>query len=330
MRTTIRTAAFLAALALLALPAEAGTFKLKNGTSVTGKVTRYDEGTKTLYVRTDAGQDVQYALDQLDARSTYLVNASLVPAENPQAQLTVANFARDAGLYAHAVRRYGLAEKLDPKLKATVDGEMTKLKRMAAESCMKNARAAIAKNDIPEAEKWLKALVEKLPDEPEAREAASLLEQRYTDARAAKMAAVDKKSSDALQKDVEKGKKRYAEMVEKSKKGLQARGGSQAQSLFQGALVDGKAVLGEIDEIEKKYDDPKVREGVESYRKVVIDEMVDVHLSLASLLTVRSDYQGALRDVNQALALDPKSERALSARARIEEASSQGWGRPWI
>jgi tetratricopeptide (TPR) repeat protein len=330
MRPTIRTAAFLAALALLALPADAGTFRLKNGTSVTGKVQRYDESTKTLYVRTDAGQDVQYTLDQLDARSTYLVNASLVPADDAKAQLAVANFARDAGLYAHAVRRYGMAEKLDPTLKSTVDGEMTKLKRAAAEMCLKNARAAIAKNDIPEAERWLKALVEKLPDEPEAREAASLLEQRYTDARAAKMAAADKKSSDALKKDVEKGKKRYAEMVEKSKKGLQARGGSQAQGFFQGALADGKAVLSEIDAIEKKYDDPRVRENVQSYRQAVIEEMVDVHLSMASLLTVRSDYQGALRDVNQALALDPKNERALSARARIEEASSQGWGRRWL
>jgi tetratricopeptide (TPR) repeat protein len=330
MRPTFRTAAFLAVLALVAVPAEAGTFKLRNGTSVTGKAQRYDEASKTLYVRTDSGQDVQYRLDQLDARSTYLVNASLVPADSASAQLAVANFARDAGLYAHAARRYGIAEKLDPKLKGAVAAEMTKLKRVAAAACMENARAAIKKNDVSEAERWLKALVEKLPDEPEAREAASLLEQRYTDARAAKMAAADQKASDALKKDVEKGKKRFAEMVEKNKKGLQARGGSQADGLFQSALVDGRAVLEDIDEIEKKYDDPRVKENVGSYRKVVVDEMVDVHLSKASLLTVRSDYQGALREVNQALALDPKNERALSARARIEEASSQGWGRPWI
>lgn len=330
MRPTYRTAAFLAVLAVLALPAQAGTFKLRNGSSVTGKVQRYDDASKTLYVHTDSGQDVSYRMDQLDGRSTYLVNSSLVPADNANAQLLVANFARDAGLYAHAARRYGLAEKLDPKLKATVAAEMTKLKRVAAESCMKNAREAINKNDIPEAERWLKALVEKLPDEPEAREAASLLEERYTAARQEKIAAADRKSSDALKKDVEKGKKRYAEMVEKSKKGLQARGGSQAQGYFQGALADGKAVMGEIDEIEKKYDDPKVQENVQSYRQVVVDEMIDVYLSLASLQTVRSDYQGALRDVNNALALDPKNERALSARARIEEASSQGWGRPWI
>lgn len=56
--------------------------------------------------------------------------------------------------------------------------------------------------------------------------------------------------------------------------------------------------------------------------------MVDVHMGMASLLTVLSDDQGALRDVNPALALDPNNERALSARARIEEASSQGGGVP--
>lgn len=329
MRSILRSAALVAALSFLAFPAAAGTLKLKNGTTVTGKATRYDSATRTLYVRTDAGQDAQYTMDQFDARSAYLLNASLVPPDDAQKQLMVANFARDAELFAHAVRRYGNAEKLDPKLKSTIDAEMTKLKRMAATACMRNARAAVAKNDLKEAEKWLTALVEKLPNEPEAKDASAMLDQYYTQARNAKMAAADQKATDALKKDVEKGKQRYAEMLEKSKKGLQARGSSQANGFFKGALADGQAVLGEIDDIQEKYKEPSVREKVESYRAVVIEQMVDVHLHMASLQTVQSDYRGALRAVNEALALDPKSQKALSARARIEEASSQGW-RPWI
>lgn len=327
MRSTLRSVAFVAALALLALPAGAATLKLKNGTTVTGKVQRYDADAKTLYVRTDAGKDEQYKLDQLDARSVYLVNASLVPPDDAGKQLQVANFARDAGLYAHAARRYETAAKLDPKLKPAVDAEMAKLKRMAAEACLKNARAAVAKNDIAGAEKWLTVLIEKLPDEPEAKEAAAALDKHYSQRRSAKIAEVDKKSSEALQRDIEKGKKQYAEMVEKTKKGLQARGDSQASGLFKAALADGQDVLGIIDGLEKKYDDPKTRESTASYRSVVIGQMVDVHLHMASLETVKSDYRGALNQVNAALALDPKNPAALAARARIEEASSQGWGR---
>lgn len=329
MRSALRSAASVAALALLALPAGAATLKLKNGTTVTGKVTRYDATAKTLYVTTDDGKDVTYALDQLDARSVYLVNASLVPPDDANKQLQVANFARDAGLYAHAARRYGTAAKLDPALKANVDAEMTKLKRMAAQDCMKNARAAVAKNDLAEAEKWLTVLIEKLPDEPEAKEAAAALDNHYAKTRAAKIEAADKKASDALKRDIEKGKKQYAEMVEKTKKGLQARGDSQAKGLFNGALADGKAVLGVIDDLEEKYDDQQTRESAASYRSAVVDQMVDVHLHLASLETVKSDYRGALKEVNAALALDPKNQRALAARARIEEASAQGWGWRW-
>ena len=157
-----------------------------------------------------------------------------------------------------------------------------------------------------------------------------MLDQHYAQRRSAKMAANDKQSTAELQRDLDKAKKLYTEMVEKSKKGLQARGGSQSTGLFESALADGKSVLDEIDAVEKKYDDPKVREKASSYRQTVVDQMVDVHLHIASLQTVKTDYRGALREVNAALALDPKNERALSARARIEEASSQGFGRRWL
>ncbi|MBL8860756.1 MAG: hypothetical protein JNK02_01995 [Planctomycetes bacterium] len=329
MRSLLRPVAFLAAILCLTLAASAATLTLKNGSKIQCKVERYDAATKTLFVRTEAGVAAQYTLDQLDARSVYLVNASLVPPDDAQAQFQVANFARDAELFAHAVRRYSQAEKLDPALKPAVEVEMTKLKRAAAAACMRNARAAVARNDRAEAAKWLSTLVEKLPDEPEAKEAAQLLDQHYAQVRSQKMAAADAKASDELKRDAEKVRKRYDEMVEKSKQGLQARGDSQARGLFEGALADGQAVLGELDALAKKHSDPQVQESAAGYRAVVVEQMVDVHLHIASLETVKSDYRGALRAVNKALSLDPKNERALSARARIEEASSQGWRR-WI
>ena len=66
-------------LALAALPASAATLKLKDGSSVQCKVQKYDTATRTLYVKLDDGKDAQYGMDQLDARSAYLVNASLIP-----------------------------------------------------------------------------------------------------------------------------------------------------------------------------------------------------------------------------------------------------------
>ena len=68
-------------------------------------------------------------------------------------------------------------------------------------------------------------------------------------------------------------------------------------------------------------------EQLEGYRQMVIDQMVELHLHLASLWTVRSSYNKALGEANKALALDPRSEQALAARARIERAASE---RRWI
>jgi tetratricopeptide (TPR) repeat protein len=318
-------------LALAALPASAATLKLKDGSTVNCKVKRYDTATKTLYVTTEDGRDAQYTMDQLDGRSVYVVNASLVPKNDAKAEFQVANFARDAGLYAHAMRRYNEAVKLDPSLKGAVDAEVAKGKHMAAQMCIDNAKKAVAKSDLAEAEKWLKALVEKLPDQPEAAQASELLEKHYAQRRADKVAKADAKAAESLRKDVEQGKKRYGEMVEKTKKGLQARGGSQAENLFRDALTDGKAVMKEIDDIERKYSDPDVRAQALEYRSIVTEQLVEVYLHLASQRATQSDYKGAQKEVNQALSLDPKNERALSMRARIEEYASQGIGwRPWI
>jgi tetratricopeptide (TPR) repeat protein len=315
-------------LALAALPASAANIKLKNGTVVSCKVTAYDPATKTLSVQLEDGRDVQYGMDQLEARSVYLVNASLIPKKDAQAQLLAANFARDAGLYAHAARHYQQAEKLDPALKSAIEPEMASLRRTAAAMCAEKARAAVAKKDYKEAEKWAKVLIEKLPNEPEAAQAATALEEYYEKTRAAKMAAAEAKASEALKKDVVQGKKRFEKMAENTKKGLQARGSTQAKGFFNQALADGKFVLKELDRLEDKYEDSATQERAQEYRKIVTDQMVDVHLSIASLEATQSDYKGAQRAVNEALALDPKNEAALSMRARIEDYASRGigWG----
>jgi tetratricopeptide (TPR) repeat protein len=316
-------------LAVAALPASAAKLNLKDGTTVDCKVQSYDPATKTLHVVLQDGKAAQYRMDELDARSAYLLNASLIPKDDAKAQLMTANFARDAGLYAHAARRYRDAAKLDPSLTATVDAEMTKLRRAAAEFCASNAHVAAAKGDFAEAEKWCKILIEKLPGEPEAAQAKTALDNYYSQNREKKMAAADEKADAALQKDVEKGKARYAQMVDKSKQALQATGTSQSESLFRGAIADGTAVLKQIDDLEKKYDDPKVKEQAAGYRKVVTDQVMEVHLNIANLQCTKSDYRGAQQEVNAVLAMDPKNQAALSMRERIQDYSSRGLGWGW-
>ena len=323
MKIETLLAAPLLALALAA-PLAAEAIKLANGDVVNGRATAYDDAGKILHFRTDDGRDVEYPLAQLDARSVYLVHSSVVPKDSGKGQLQLANFARDAGLFAHAARRYGYAQEADPSLAAEVEREREVLRKEAATFCLAQAREAEAKGDASETEKWLKLLLEKLPDEPQAAEAAEMLDARYTQARAAKQAAVEADLTEDLQREVARGKQSYESMVDNTKKGLTARNGSQSERLWKSAVKDGERVLSEIERIEKKYpDDPRVREGADRYRKLTQDQLIETYLHLANHALVSTSYNEATRYCNQALALDSQSQAALSMRARIEAAASE-------
>jgi tetratricopeptide (TPR) repeat protein len=299
--------------------------KLKSGAVVSGRATAYDATKEVLSFRTDAGEDVTYTLSQLDARSVYLVYASVIPKDDAKGQLQLANFARDAGIYEHAARRYGYAEQADPSLKATVERERAELRRKAAETCLALAKEALAKKDTKSADKYLTLLLERLPGEPQAAEAARLLDGYYAAEASARDDAAERELAEHLQKDLKKGKELYDRMLQRTQEGLTARSESKSKGLWEGALADGQGVLKEIDKLAAKYgSDPKVQEGAARYRKITRDHMVDVHLHLASQRTVKSDYKDAEKHVNAALALDPRNGEALAARARIEAAASEG------
>jgi hypothetical protein len=312
-------------LAALALPAAAQEkIKLKSGKVLSGRATAYDDDRQILSFRTDDGQERQWPLDQLDSRSAYLVYASVIPKEDGKGQLQLANFARDAGLYEHAARRYGYAREADPALAADVEREVVQLRRVAAEFCLVHAKEAQQKGDEKEAQKWLAMLLERLPNEPQAAEAAAMVEAGYTREANARDDALEREHATLLEKDLKKGKQHYDSMIERTRDGLTARS-SIAEGLWKIAIIDGEVVLNEIERLAKKYpDDPRVQDGVVQYRQLTIEQMIEIHLHLASFYTTRSSLENAMREAKAALALDPKNSQALAARARIELASNEG------
>ncbi len=324
-RPTARVRA-LALVLLLAPLAGAQSIKLSDGTVVRGRATAYDDAKQVLSFRTESGKEVDYRLDQLDERSVYMVHASLVPEDSGRGQLQLANFARDIGLYKHSARRYGLAEKADPSLKDEVEQERTVLREKAADFCLEQAQEAQAKGDTKEAEKWLTLLIEKLPGEPQAEQAATMLDGLYTTRRHAQDDELEREHAELIQKDLKEAKRRYDRMIELTKAGLTSRG-STAVKDFEGAISDGAFVLKEIEGVRKKYPDVvHVQEGAVKYRALATGQMVDAHLHLASHYTVQTDYKNALRQANAALALDPSNQAATAQRARIEQEANDGIG----
>jgi hypothetical protein len=320
-----RSALAFAVLAALAVPSAAQEkIKLKSGKVVSGRATKYDDEKQVLSFHTEAGQDVTYELAELDSRSAYLVYTSVIPKDDARGQLQLANFARDAGLYEHAARRYGYAEQ-DKSLEAEVAKEREVLRQRAADYCLANARAAQQRGDAKECQKWLAIIIERLPTSPQAAQAAGMVEEGYAREANARDDALEKEHAELLQKDLKKGKAAYDSMIERTRKGLTARNSSKSESLWKNAIDDGETVLREIDRLAKKHpDDPKVQDGAVKYRQLTIEQMVEIHLHLASSYTTNSSLKAALKEANAALALDPKNGQALAARARIEQAANEG------
>jgi tetratricopeptide (TPR) repeat protein len=322
----LRSTLMLVLLAALAAPsAGQEKIKLKSGNVVSGRATKYDSVKQVLSFRTEDGKDVTYTMDQLDPRSVYLVYASAMPRDNGKGQLQLASLARDAGLYEHAARRYGYALEADPSLKAEVDRERAELRRRAADACLANARAAEAKGNAKETQEWLSILLEKLPDEPQAAEAAAMVEEGYAREANARDDALEREYVDLLEKDLKKAKQRYDQMIERTREGLTARNASKSETLWKGAIEDGEVVLEELERVANKYgDDPRIQEGAQRYRELTIDQLIEARLHLASRYTTSTNFNAALKQANAALALDPKNGQALAARARIEQAANQG------
>jgi tetratricopeptide (TPR) repeat protein len=325
----VAAAFLLSGLALLCSAAQArvvDTIRMKDGSTLKGYATAYDDATKILSFQTEDGRVLSLKLDQLNTLSVYQVTQSTIPKDNAKGQLQMGNFARDAGLYMHAVRHYGYAEKADPSLKPKIDEERVILRKLAAEFCMDNARKAIEKGDRKEAEKWLTTIVQKLPGEPQAAEATKILDELFTVERAKREeTVVSKAPPDLLKTDLKQGKYYYDQMIKFAKQGLTSPGGSpQAINAWESSISNGGSALKEIDKVEKKYTDAPTRETLTGYTKLVNGQIIEVRLNLASLYTTRSSYNKALGEVNQALAIEPENAQALAARARIEEASSSG------
>jgi tetratricopeptide (TPR) repeat protein len=319
--------ALLAANATEAQDRAPDTIRLKDRSTLKGYATAYDATTRVLSFHTADGRDMQINLGDLDAPSVYRVTQSTIPKDNARAQLDLANYARDAGLYAHALRHYGYAEKADPAMNATIEKDRAVLREKAADFALENARTAIKHDNLREAKKWLTKIVEWLPDEPQADEAAKMLDGLYMRDPLHLDLPVAYNAPSILEVALAPGKAHYDSMLQKTQDGLtNRRGGNFSTTTWQSALIDGEQGLREIEQLEKTYTDAPSREVLTGYRKLFIAQIVELRLHLASVWTTRSSYNRAMGEVNQALALDPRNRDALAARARVAQASNSGVG----
>ena len=297
---------------------------LADGTRLEGKATAYDSSSETLTWQTTGGQSRSVKLSEMRPSTAYRVLKGQVPRENGDGQLQLANFARDIEYFAHAVRHYEYALKAAPALEGRIQAEVEVLKARAATWGMARAREEIAKGNLGAAEEWLTKIITKVPDTPEATQAKAMLDAYYDKVRADRTAAAEQAHADVLSKGLAGAKKAYDDMLAANKAALKDdKSGSKAVKSWEKAISSGERAAKELERFEKQ-NPTGYGELLPTYRKAVDDELVQVHLHLASHWATRNSYNKALSYANKALAIDPSDEQALSLRNRIIDASSRG------
>lgn len=303
--------------------------KLQDGATLVGRATAYDDASEVVTFVTDDGRTLRIAAGDLDPISAYKLAKARTPRNDAAAELRLGGIARAVGLYAHAGRHLGNALKLDPGLAAEVEQERAVLRRAAAEYCMRMAREALQDDDTKTAEEWLTKLVEKLPNEPEAAQAETMLTELYPKNHEPLDDVLEDRLGGLLENELKTGKKHYDEMLAGIQKGLtNTRSERAAKTAFEGAWSSGERALQELEKVKRGTSETEasVREQLVKYRMLTVEHMVAAQLHLASLYTVQTDYKNAQKAVGLALSVDPKNRDALAARARIEEAANRGWG----
>ena len=310
--------------ALLAAPAAAETLILKDGSRLVGRATAYDSASGVLTWAAEGGDTRAVALDEMRPSTAYRVLKGQVSEGSGEGELQLANFARDIGYFSHAKRHYDRALEADPDLADRVAAETEVLASRAAAWAMGRAREAIARKDLAEAEQWLHDLIEKLPRTAEAAEARRMIAEYHDRVRDERTAEADRQHREVLEQGLASGKKAYDAMVEANEAALRdARGGSRAVKSWERGLREGEKAMRELERFEKRnptgYEDL-----IPTYRAAIGEQLVEIHLHLATHWATRNSYNKALAHCNQALALDGDDEEAKHLRNRIIDAASRG------
>lgn len=314
--------------AALVRPADAQlkSLTMKDGSEVRVVILE-DDGT-TLKVRKGTKKfEIAYA--ELSLPSVYMLKADRTPKRDGKAQLALADWAVEQGLFQRAREHYFKAVDADGDLKEKAIAGYRRADQAQCKALLDLAKQAHEKKDEQTEEKVLSHLMTTFPGSPEAAEADKMLEQLQL--RGETKSVLDRLDNDA-RKVAERAKVHYDKAVEANKRGLRnTRRESQSAPRFEGALKHLATCSKLIKRIGEEYQqDDKVVARIKKVNGMIRDTEIQVLLNLGHVYTARQNFIKAQGYVGKALSIDPKNKDALAARGRIELAASsdrRGWRR---
>jgi tetratricopeptide (TPR) repeat protein len=310
---------------------------LKDGAVIKGRVTE-DDGKKIVVQLSLDGEGSgtgNYTYDQLAPSTIYRLRLARIPRGDAKEQLALATYAFDSGLWDDARLSYVLAEAADKKAGGALKPQIDALVERAAPVAMQMAQKDVDAQRPMTAERRLSRILLYLPECPEAEKARAMLaeiQKKVADEREKKrLAEVAEEARERAKEILAPVKARYDVARALVRDALSAKN-RQTYSIqtFRDAIANFEGVRGDLAQLMRDQG-PKsdFAAHLPSWDKMVKNDIVDTYLHLASLYFGRSSLIDAQREVNAALAVDPKNSEALAMRGRLEVASSEGGKWKW-
>jgi tetratricopeptide (TPR) repeat protein len=273
----------------------------------------------------DHSETHTFTVDDIDPHSFYIIRSRAI-GDDAAATAELGRYCAANGLFTRATNLYSAANKLDPSL--DLKAEIKECEEGTARQMLLDAQDLAAKNKPSDAFRATAALIRRFPTSSAADEARALNTQLHNgiagdrqakrDARNARAAA---SKLESVQRDVHKDMDRGADA---NAKGLQASGLGESKRQFNHAIDYYEKAVRALEGLAEDFAaDQDVMSQLTSSLAEARSALVDVHLNLGSMYMTHTDYQGALKQANAAIAVDTKSRSARSFRARVASASAE-------
>ncbi|RKY18404.1 MAG: hypothetical protein DRQ55_13455 [Planctomycetota bacterium] len=306
----------------------------------------FDDGISVEIEWGSASVKLPYA--QLTPMSQYRLRRDKT-ADDADSQLDLADWCVDMTLYTEAKRHFRAAIEAEPLKSDEINQRLTAARTQAGKELLARAKSLAASNQPGEAHRILGIIVQELPLEPVASEAAHLLAE---DVERRKQSTFVRKAAPSGKDTVpesERAKRRngeaysdetralfadviksYQRMLERTQKGLVTSSQSSSIKEFEKAIKDGAKLRGQADKLRPMgVENPEIAEALELVDSKLEDALVDCRIHLADAYLLRSSYNQATEVVNHGLAEYPHNEQLRRAKDRVTSAAAYDSGGGW-
>jgi tetratricopeptide (TPR) repeat protein len=279
-------------------------------------------------------------LDDFAPLSAYAIELAAHKPETFDDHFAMARRAVDAGLVPQAgMQARAAIEAVQDK--AQVEAKRTEVRTWAADSLEKLLKIAVDGGRVTDAQHYLKLLSTRLPDlrSPEQLgELEDLVEalevQKNSQQQTQRQQKAGAKTRTDIEQKLEPIQKKVAEGDKNTNQAIKTSNNTTTSVNFCEKAIDcyksaWKALQALV---EQNPDDADLARSAEAIGKHVQENGIRAALHAANMLTVRSDYKGAMDWCNRVLAFDPGNAEAKEMVRTIqiaEAAASSQWGWGW-